>query len=407
VNAPTIRSEVTAVDTESLKREYMTLRDKALGITEAAIADGRSLTDQEATKVAELVDQAKAKHTEVEKATSRSGYGMPADEFDKLREQLDDAYGEGTKARGQGVREAHPWTKALAEADHLAGGHGEKAGVTGGGQGSVVVGSLADPAARLGTPGGELLALITVELWGLRGDGSSVGFLRQASRDLKAAVVDVGDAKPASDIGLDMVAADVWTFAHYLGAIPLAWLADAANLDTLIRSELAYGSQLAVEDALVNGPGPLPGAPLGILEDADVQQVPAGADAPLSILDGLTAVSSAGYSTGVVALNPSDWKAILAMKDDANRYQFGGSPFSGPGRTLWNAPVVLSNALAPGDCIVGDIGGAIRMVERQPVEVIVGTTGDELIHNQRTMVGEARLAFAVVRPQALAVVALT
>lgn len=40
------------------------------------------------------------------------------------------------------------------------------------------------------------------------------------------------------------------------------------------------------------------------------------------------------------------------------------------------------------------------------MEVIVGTVGDELIHNVRAIVGESREAFAVVRPQALAVVDL-
>jgi hypothetical protein len=35
-----------------------------------------------------------------------------------------------------------------------------------------------------------------------------------------------------------------------------------------------------------------------------VQVAPAADDAPLSILDGLTAISSAGYAAGVVALNP-------------------------------------------------------------------------------------------------------
>jgi hypothetical protein len=45
----------------------------------------------------------------------------------------------------------------------------------------------------------------------------------------------------------------------------------------------------------------------------------------------------------------------------------------------------------------------VRYVERDPVQVIVGTTGDELVHNTRSFVGESRGAFAVVRPDALAV----
>ena len=239
-----------------------------------------------------------------------------------------------------GTREQHAWTKALLEGSR-EGAFGQK-GISGGGQGTVVVGSLADPAARLGAPGGELLALLSVEEWGGRGGGSSVEFLREATRDLNAALVAVSAAKPSSDIGLDMVTADTWTFAHFIGGVPLQWLTDAANLDTLISSELAYGVQLAVEGGIVNGPGPLPGAPLGILTDPAVQQVPAAADAPLSVLDGLTAISSAGYATGAVCLNPLDWSAILGMRDKNDRPIYGGSPFQGPSRSLWSSPVVLS-----------------------------------------------------------------
>ena len=279
--------------------------------------------------------------------------------------------------------------------------------MTGGGQGSTMVGSLGDPAARLGAPGGELIGLLNVEGWGGRGDGSVVNFLRQATRALHAAVVPTSAAKPSSDLGLDMLSADVWTFAHYIGGVPLQWSADASNLDALISSELAYGVQLAVESGLVNGAGPLPGAPLGILKDTAVPSIPFATDAPGSILAGLTAVSAAGYSTGVVALNPADWESILQMKDLQQRPIYGGSPFSGPQRTLWNAPVVLSNAIPVGGAIVGDIGGAVRLVEREPVQVIVGTIDQELTHNQRTHVGESRCAFATVRPQALAKVNLT
>ena len=240
----------------------------------------------------------------------------------------------------------------------------------------------------------------------MRGDGGTVEFLRQASRTLRAAIVPVGQTKPASDVGLDMVTAEAWTFAHTIPGVPLQWLADTANLDTLLREELVYGVQLAIENGLVNGAGPLPGAPLGILHDSAIPQV-AAADTPAdSVLAGLTAVSTAGYGTGAVALNPTDWEGIMSAKDLQERPIYGGSPFSGPQRTLWSTPVVLSNAIPAGTSIVGDIGGAVRFVEREPVQVLVGTVNDELVKNLRTFVGEARAAFATVRPQALAVVDL-
>ena len=49
-------------------------------------------------------------------------------------------------------------------------------------------------------------------------------------------------------------------------------------------------------------------------------------------------MSSAGYATGVVALHPADWRAVLAMKDDANRYQFGGSRSPDPSARCGRCP---------------------------------------------------------------------
>ena len=408
------------MDMAEKRARYRELREGALGITDLAIAEGRQLTEPEQRQIEGAITEGKKLAAELE---ARQLHAPPEllkqlEEFSRTPEAMKlhegdytvDAHGRvklrSDKGDGPKTREPHAWTKALQEARHLVGGHGEKAGVTGGGQGSVVVGSLADPAARLGTPGGEILALVTVEPWGDRGDGSSVEFLREATRDLNAAIVATGTAKPASDIGLDMVSRAVETYAHHIPGVPVQWVQDAANLDTLIRSELAYGVVLAVEDALVNAVGPAP-APVGIMEDTAVTQITAAADAPLSVLKGLTAIASAGYSTGVVALSPTDWEAILGMKDGNERYQFGGSPFAGPQRTLWSTPVVISVAIPAGTAVVGDIGGAVRMVEKAPVEVIVGTVNDELVRNLRTFLGEAREAFAIVRPQALAVVELS
>jgi HK97 family phage major capsid protein len=296
---------------EQAKAAYSALRDQAIAITEKAIAEKRDLTDDETTKLGEVVEKAKAAEQKVKEAQDQTYAPRNAD-------ALVDALLNGTGTKGE--REPHVWTKALMEGSSR-GAFGEK-GVTGGGQGSVVVGSLGDPAAQLGAPGGEILALLSVESWGERGDGSVVSFLRETSRTLRASVVPVGTAKPSSDIGLDMVSADSWTFAHNVGAVPLQWLQDAGNLDTLIRSELVYGVQMAVEKAIVSGAGPLPGLPLGIIPDPAVLQTDYTNNVPDSILAGLTAVASAGYSTGVVALNPADWEAILAMKDLQERYQF-------------------------------------------------------------------------------------
>jgi hypothetical protein len=49
-----------------MKKEYADLRVKALAIPEQAAAEGRQLTEEEQGQLTSLVEQAKAKHAQIE-----------------------------------------------------------------------------------------------------------------------------------------------------------------------------------------------------------------------------------------------------------------------------------------------------------------------------------------------------
>jgi hypothetical protein len=129
------------VDTQTIKKKYADLRAKALAIPEHAATEDRPLTPQEQTQLASLVEQAQAKHAEIER--QQRGRGLSRDELDRIIQT-------GVKGEGQGLgtRELHPWTKALQEATHLV-GHGTKAGVL------ASVGNVRGPAARAASGQGE------------------------------------------------------------------------------------------------------------------------------------------------------------------------------------------------------------------------------------------------------------
>jgi hypothetical protein len=56
------------VDTQTSKREYADLRAKALAICDKAVAEARQLSEAEQAKLSGLVEQAKGKYAEVERA---------------------------------------------------------------------------------------------------------------------------------------------------------------------------------------------------------------------------------------------------------------------------------------------------------------------------------------------------
>ena len=384
---------------DKARRDYEALREDAMAITDKAMAENRELTDDEQTRLRQVVTAAKA----AERDAKGRPIGMPIEQLNGLINAHlaaeEKQAGGGTKAAGQrGEPTIHPWAEKL-KAARVA---GEKA-VTNTTTGAVLVGSLADTGARLGSPGGEILSLITIEDWAGRGDGSTISVVRQASRDLHAAIAPIGTKKPESNLAIEQVTADIWTFATTATGVPLAWLSDIQSLSLFVQTELEYAVRLAIEDGLLNGAGPLPGTPLGILHDPAVQTVATvTSDAPGTILAALTAVSSAGYNQGVVAMNPANWQGVSSLKDANERYLYGAGPFQSPGRAIWGAPVVLSVAVPVDTVVVGDIGAAVRFVEREPVQVIVGTQNDEVLRNERSFVVESRDSFVTVRPQALA-----
>ena len=107
-----------------------------------------------------------------------------------------------------------------------------------------------------------------------------------------------------------------------------------------------------------------------------------------------------------IIVNPDDWSALRLLKDENNNY-IGGSPFStGPGEpneTLWGKRVVVTEAMAAGQALVGSFQMAAQVFRRTGLTVEASNSHSDFFKRNLTAIrAEERLALAVYRPEAFA-----
>lgn len=229
-----------------------------------------------------------------------------------------------------------------------------------------------------------------------------VKYVKQTTRtDATGNVAEQG-TYPASSYGWSKAEADVRKIGH-ITHISEEAMADAAQLQTMIDTELRYGCELRLETQVLAGDGT--GENLnGLIPNATAFSAASGLpDATridrlrLAILQ----VALADYSCDGIALNPTDWAAIELLKDSNGRFIFG-NPGTGNGPTLWGKPVVESNSMSAGEWLVGAFKMAATLYVRSDVEVLISSEhGTNFVEDMLTMKGRMRAALAVKRPASL------
>lgn len=238
--------------------------------------------------------------------------------------------------------------------------------------------------------------------------------------------------KPEStSLTLASVTASIFTAAG-LATISNQLLADSnPAVDQLAVRDLAKRLVALEETAFLAGSGT--GQPLGILNTPGLltqTQTVAGASASGgildSVLDGIAQVQTNYGTPTAIVMHPRTWTVILKDKGSSGVYTYGSpsnatvnSPllqqgrtvFTGPDRTLWGVPVILSNRVPTNlgggtnesRIIIGDFSEAL-ILDRQ------GITVDESPHvyftsNQTVFRAEERVGFTAARqPHAFCIV---
>ena len=229
---------------------------------------------------------------------------------------------------------------------------------------------------------------------------SSIEYVKETGYTNNAAPVAETTAKPYSDLTFDMTSAPVRTIAHLFKASRQI-LDDAPALRSYIDGRARYGLRFAEENQLLNGSGT--GQNLHGLVPQATAFAPAFAAADETGIDRLRLavlqVVLAEYPATAFVLNPIDWAKIELTKDAGGNYIIG-NPQGSLTPTLWNLPVVSTQAMAAGEFLTGAFSFAAQIFDRMDIEVLLSSENvDDFEKNMFTIRAEERLAFAVYRPE--------
>lgn len=233
-------------------------------------------------------------------------------------------------------------------------------------------------------------------------DGSALEYVKETGFTNNAGMAAEGALKSESSLKFDLVSTTAKVIAHYVKASRQI-LSDASQLASIIDGRLRYGLAYKEEGQLLNGDGTGQNL-LGIIPQATAFVAPFDPEGTETNIDNirlafLQAELAEYPSTGVV-LNPIDWARIELLKDTTGRYIIG-NPQGVIGATLWNRPVVTTQAIAVDKFLAGAFRLGAQVFDRWQARVEVATENeDDFVKNMVTVLAEERLALAVYRPEA-------
>jgi HK97 family phage major capsid protein len=235
------------------------------------------------------------------------------------------------------------------------------------------------------------------------GESDQYSYLRQSSRTNNAAAVPIGETKPTSVYELERVTGQVVTLAHLSEPIAKQWLADIGNLQDFISAEMTSGLQVALGGFLLHGSSEPEVS--GILNTTGVRDQAYGDDLLATCRSAVTTLQENGEQPSAWAFNPRDWQRIEQVRDDQNRYLYGGMPQGRPGQQLFGLPAEIDVNLDEGTGLLAD-WSTVRVLARQPVTVDWSESGSLFEKNEVRFRCEARVGLALIRPPAVSTVQL-
>lgn len=232
-------------------------------------------------------------------------------------------------------------------------------------------------------------------------DGSVLEYVKETGFTNSAGMVAETEAKPQSDIKLDLVSTSAKVIAHYMKASRQV-LSDVAQLRSIIDNRLLYGLAYKEETQLLSGDNT--GQNLyGIIPQATAYAAPVSL-ADLNIIDvlrlAMLQAALAEYPATGHVMHPTDWAGIETLKDTQGRYIIG-NPQGTTTPTLWALPVVATQAMTVRKFLTGAFKLGAQVFDRWTARVEVATENeDDFIKNLVTVLAEERVALAVYRPEA-------
>ena len=227
--------------------------------------------------------------------------------------------------------------------------------------------------------------------------GNAITYFLQGAYEGTPAVTAQGAKKPVNSTSFEGITLPLSKIAAYIKETDEI-LADAPFLASEVQNSLIY--QIGkVEDSTVVGA--ITGTSGTGVAEYDAVNGETLAD---GILKGILDVkANSAYDASVVIVNPADLYALMSAKDDNKQY-IGGGYFTGAygngtytmPSSIWGVPVFASSDITSGEAIVA-AREAVKVWKKGGIDVrVFEQNEDDAIYNRVTLVGEERMAVAVV-----------
>lgn len=226
--------------------------------------------------------------------------------------------------------------------------------------------------------------------------GNAITYFRQGAFEGTPAAVAQGAKKPQVSTSFTPITLPLSKIAAYIKETDEILL-DAEFLASEVRNSLIYRVGVVEDNTII---GAIDGTS-GILTRTKGTGDNALADAIIGAITDIRGASA--YDASVVIINPADFLALMTAKDGNNQY-YGGGYFLGAygngqygmPRAIWDVPVFTSSAITAGTAIVA-AREAVKVWRKSGLEVrVYEQNEDDAICNRVTLLGEERLACAVV-----------
>lgn len=227
--------------------------------------------------------------------------------------------------------------------------------------------------------------------------GNAITYFLQGAYEGVPAVTAESAKKPQNSTSFEGITLALSKIAAYIKETDEI-LYDAPFLASEVQNALIYQIGKIEDGAIVGAIAGTSG--IGVAE-YDTSANKTLADGILAAILGIKADSA--YDASVVLVNPADLLALLSAKDLNGQY-IGGGYFTGAygngnytmPTSIWGVPVFASSGITSGEAIVA-AREAVKVWKKGGVDVrLFEQNEDDAIYNRVTLVGEERMACAVV-----------
>lgn len=227
--------------------------------------------------------------------------------------------------------------------------------------------------------------------------GNAITYFMQGAYEGTPAVTAEGAKKPQNSTSFEGITLPLSKIAAYIKETDEI-LYDEPFLASEVQNTLIYQIGKVENSTVISSIDSTSGISVAEYDTTADETL---ADGVLAAILGIKADSA--YDASVVFVNPSDLYKLMSAKDQNGQY-IGGGYFTGAygngqynmPTSIWGVPVFASSEITAGEALVA-AREAVKIWKKGGIDVrLFEQNEDDAIYNRVTLVGEERLAVAVV-----------